>query len=712
MFTSAEERLRKENAELHKAIVRKISLAPDPRPVAVIAAYNEKWSPIAAWERLLHELNALTIEESDGQFLEKLQNSGDRNSDLGGELHLRERTTRWLELYPMVSWTLQITAPAVSKIMRIIVGNVADFSAKDITVNSLDYIRDLNTARILRRLKGAFKSIAETSKNIVSLLSKRRLGKLYWVLATVDVEMSEGLAITISDVISKDEDEEMLIPLIEQNVLDASDYIDDGDNFNDGRDPSSLVFGRFIRYVFDRYISSKYVVTGSVMRFLSVFWNKPTYHLDEELAEYFVKSYLEKLKENDELTYAPFLTYFVSPMYVNIWRLVVDYIDQEADENVLVIGIIANHMHRMGDEHLAILYKDAVSRRIAYNYLTHNVRGVPLTIMIRDILEDNDRYLYKDLPVGVRIEIFIRGVLFKKLPLSEYEEFIQQTANDYKKQKQVTRSILKARGYYDFNQPHENFDLIPVFAKYLLPKNQRRVFKAGSDYAEWTSAFLRAIDPTVITTEYWDIVKEKDPPLEVYQTMIDLVGQPPKIFMEGLSVGIVSKLVAVLSVDELREIVKIPNILNILREEPMILAMIINRTGLTLREILSDRIDAFYNINISPENFAAMNTYKGVDLDWNILLNHYLRLKTPEYLSLEILLSHTTPSPYVIASYIPRVLELTLSVNKGRILELIATSAVMKILTLGLRREVQEIIKESRKNPIENSKDTSNDESD
>ena len=94
MSLSAEERLRKENPELHKAIVKKISLAPDPRPVAVIAAYNEKWSSIASWERLLHELNALTIEESDGQFLEKLQNSGDKNSHLGRELHLRERTTR------------------------------------------------------------------------------------------------------------------------------------------------------------------------------------------------------------------------------------------------------------------------------------------------------------------------------------------------------------------------------------------------------------------------------------------------------------------------------------------------------------------------------------------------------------------------------------------------------------------------------------------
>lgn len=140
--------------------------------------------------------------------------------------------------------------------------------------------------------------------------------------------------------------------------------------------------------------------------------------------------------------------------------------------------------------------------------------------------------------------------------------------------------------------------------------------------------------------------------------------------------------------------------------------MIINRMGLTLRDILSERIDAFYNINMSVENFAALNTYKGVDLDWNILLNHYLRSMTPDYPSLEILLSHTTPSPYVIASYIPRVLELTLSVNKGRILELIATSDVMKILTLGLRREVQEIIKESRKLPIQNHNDTLTDESD
>lgn len=307
-------------------------------------------------------------------------------------------------------------------------------------------------------------------------------------MATVDVEMSIPLTRMIRDVIWNDETEELLMPLIEQNVFDSSDYYID-EIIKHGTNPSSLMFGRFIKYVFYRYISNKNLVDVNVKNFLLIFWNKPTYYLDEELAEYFVRRYLEKLKENGELTYASFLTYFVSPMYMNIWRLVVDYVNQEADKNVLIIGIIANHMYRMGDEHLAILYKDAFSRHIAYHYLSLNVRRSltnkhAFTFKIYDILEDNDRYLYKDLPVGVRVEMFIRGVLCKNLSLSDYEEFIQQTANDYKKQKQVTISILKVRGYYEVNQPHENFDLIPVFAKYLLPKNQRRVFKAASDYAE------------------------------------------------------------------------------------------------------------------------------------------------------------------------------------------------------------------------------------
>lgn len=80
-----EVRIKQINEGLWSATRKHISSSPDPHPLTVKNTYEERWSPLLAWNRLLNELEALSVLSKDAQFLEELQ-----EETLGTRPHLRD----------------------------------------------------------------------------------------------------------------------------------------------------------------------------------------------------------------------------------------------------------------------------------------------------------------------------------------------------------------------------------------------------------------------------------------------------------------------------------------------------------------------------------------------------------------------------------------------------------------------------------------------
>lgn len=692
MITNDEDRLREENPQLHRAIVQKIHLAPDPRPITVIAAYNEKWSSSLAWSRLLHELNALSIEERDAEFLDKLQQGVDGKLD--EERHLTRRMTAWLELYPMITWSLQFTAPMSWKIVHIVMGNVAGFLAKDITMRSVDYIRDLSTARTLRRIRGSFKLIPENINNLIKMLYKEKLGRIYWILASVDaISTDRKLMNSIMSILIRDDDDEFLIPFVEQNVFDLNNaiYSDDHD-WQKRKTPSSLAFSRFFRYIFDRYIISTSIdshKSPNIINFLETFWGKTSYNIDDEFALYISTRYLEQLLLTGQ-TYKPFLIFFEASMYVNIWRLVIDYVAIEAAENIDTVGAIALESRAMTNIDISSIYKTAFQNELSLNYNTSTTNEIT-----RQRIFKNDRYLYDDLSATIKIHIFLASDI-KWLNNNDYEEILRESNHHYLLQRNLMIKIIGGNKTRWRSPIADDFDLILIIVRYILPKNYYRIF-ITMDNSTIVPAYLKALGTARLLAEkdkYFNSLNS-DTSFEVIKTLIGLLGVPSqdnliKMFTYRKPI---TNILELISRENLITLAGELALYNAIRVDTAIILPYIQYTGITITEMLGNFTKNFYTQDWLSGDYVVFSQYSGTDLNWNLLFNHYRsNTKTPIAENVKILFKHTQVDQQIIAYYLQGLLSLPNNINKSNVISFLATPSIMKFLTPGLQDEIHKVI--------------------
>lgn len=87
----AKHMIKSQNPELYTVVAKNIESVPDQRSMSVQKSYDEKWTPIVSWNRLLHELTVIGIDEKDSLLLEAIQ-----NNTLADEHHLAERLKIWV----------------------------------------------------------------------------------------------------------------------------------------------------------------------------------------------------------------------------------------------------------------------------------------------------------------------------------------------------------------------------------------------------------------------------------------------------------------------------------------------------------------------------------------------------------------------------------------------------------------------------------------
>ena len=260
----AENVIKKNNPELWQSIVRVISHAPDPRPISA-KQFGDIWNTDAAWSRLMNELEGIALGGThhvvnDAEFLQRLQ-----DSTLTNVANLAMRTQQWIGDYPMIAWSLTITAPAEYRNACVAIGDITTVKMSYINKTLISHIRDIRTARALRSLRKK-SLVAFPIKMLAEAVTTRDIGVIYAALIELDdtIEVSALTAIdknidkrlieSISEALLNQPDEEALIPFVEHGVLDLTYYIDKKIVIMNEKGRNGSSARRFLTYIATKYI--------------------------------------------------------------------------------------------------------------------------------------------------------------------------------------------------------------------------------------------------------------------------------------------------------------------------------------------------------------------------------------------------------------------------------------------------------------------------
>ena len=333
--------IKEQNPEVYAAIVKRIKNVPDPRSATVQTTYDEKWSIDAAWNRLLHELTSLSVDEEDGSLLETIQ-----DNKLASQRNLRVRLIAWIVNYPMVMWTLTITNPTARRYIDVAVGNesmVAAITSRQITPELIDHICDTKTVGTLRQTKGGESNISDTFGVLKRSIRDEKFGKVWWIVAGVRLKDFNGDDIDkeFAYVFNNHQDDEALWPLIESGELDGTNFATIDVKLNS---PPSNNYGHILRFAWDATLKNADTNDYDLLRkFIYHVWTPSNIaypYVDDSLARYMVKTYHHKMGISSYI-----LNSFVHQAYLNVWRDIIPYLQSIGARNYIPIGQIAILAH-------------------------------------------------------------------------------------------------------------------------------------------------------------------------------------------------------------------------------------------------------------------------------------------------------------------------------------------------------------------------------
>jgi hypothetical protein len=178
-------KIQEANPIFFRKIETHIALAPDPRPKSVVENFTEKWTEKLAWDRLLHELQSIGLQEADSTLLESIQ-AGDTWKYPNSAKLLR----LWRETYPMIFWALKYVAPTKYSLVELSLGEYDFEKTLVATPIVIKHIRDSITAE---RLSPEDKNNPKLEKKIISALNKRSVGELYYLAQQIPKDIENNI---------------------------------------------------------------------------------------------------------------------------------------------------------------------------------------------------------------------------------------------------------------------------------------------------------------------------------------------------------------------------------------------------------------------------------------------------------------------------------------------------------------------------------------
>lgn len=446
-MTDASERIKSQNPDLYRIVAKNIAAVPDPRPLTVQNAYEEKWTKELAWERLLHELMSLGVSEEDTLLLEAIQ-----NNTLVNEHHLTERLMGWIKNYPMITWSISLTNPTARRYVATAVGDDAilkTITSKQITLELIDHIRDSKTARLLRTTKGGSGRVSETFKTLQSAIRNEKFGRVWWIISGIDlatINIGE-LNYELVYVFEHHEDDEVTWSILEHpTIVDSGYFISSSEN-RKLRTPTKN-FNRLLHVVWDDYLPKLIRRSETPIEFVSGIWidqNNAYPYIDEGFAQYMIKTYLDAINTAKVLdTMENVLAGFIHPSYNLVWTIGIPHLNTMWKHNDIQIGEIALMAHNNGMDIIARAYADVfstrydpkepnrdlvnrVGRREGFSWLFYKLGVKQQQAMLYGVKTDSKKKLTKRSNFGATLPaVYYETILHNGVD----EEFINKTLLD------------------------------------------------------------------------------------------------------------------------------------------------------------------------------------------------------------------------------------------------------------------------------------------
>lgn len=685
-------RIREINPTLHDDVLRNINSAPDPRPATVKNAYDEQWSSELVWNRLLHELEVLSIDSDGATILEDLQ-----NTNLAKRLHLKEHLVQWYKEYPMLWWTLGFMFPLQMLYAKTAIGEIKskDISSEQITLTLIDHLRDRTTAEILRSLASSCNKIPDTQKSLLSNLKTRKLGRLYWILTTITPEYDVVLVKSITNVIEDDEDEEFLLPFIRTG---SSGMISNAINVvekiaQDDISISTTAFPLFSRWLWDSFLLN-YILESSaispVCMFIRSISGRYTF-IDEEFAAYILSGYLQRVEDGTISYVSETLSMFMTNRYAEIWKLFIPYLK---NERCAIIGDISISAHHMGLEDIAKYYKEVFLRLYLsyssdnryWNFASYNnPNGIT--------------YLYDSLPRNAQRNLLVH-MLFYAVPYSYYEVALKDDNSDGLRRQIAINFITIILSLSDGLTI-----LTPsLLAIILLELSTEDIYTIIKDihsqsipfYNDNLTIFVRSLPIEFLSEKLWIVYVQYIP---LFRVLIERLVLSPSILMTILSVDhdvggrILSNILNELSTDVMKNASVGGHLINL---NINIALQIAQKFNISINMILGDNF--YRTIKKIFKSYTAWNqiieTIDESAIEWSVLLPLYL--KNSLYLSEKVLI--TMMKKGVDPSYKSSIILLKIigqqlsDKEKQTLLRIVVTHKSLAKLSVGQRREVDTLL--------------------
>lgn len=696
--------IKKLNPDLWEIVQKHVIIAPDPRSNRVRKAYDETWSPLLSWDRLLHELQSISMDIDGTQILDDLQ-----NANLWRRRHLREMLIEWRDTYPMLWWALAYTSPVPMLYAHISLGEITSHTLafKEITPILIDHIRDLHTAKIIRTIRSTIPRITDTDKNLVTSLKLERIGRIYWIVSAIIPDNSMKLRSIILKIIKRDDDEELLRPLVEKL---SEGLISDGINFvrQIGRNPMTVPsksFPSFFRLLWDSFIAeytSAYlsktislidVRLSPVIYFLHRIFNTMRYFLDEDLAEYIVRSYLVRVSDG-RLPYKRLLSLFTDRVYSQVWPLIIPYI---ANEMLLNIERVIMQAHEIGLEDIAKVYKAVYIKKIENNTSEvdiHYFRGYESNV-------DGIEYIFADISSAIQRELLASIPIY----LSDYYyEWALTTETKSRNRERIAIHFLNVF-LNRVNVSTISSSLLTLIKNHLSKRDIESVLLVdtianGPSLGEYLYvnnytnllALVRILPIELLSEKLWNAGSGSH---EFLHVLVERLGLPT---METVIEAIKS---SYRSIDILRVIPR--NVLDEYVDKGLLSGLSIDK-NLLIAELFNiplDRIygDKFYSTMrlLKTHNILLSKIIDAVsiNIDWNILISIYLETIASESKETLIALKEKgVDFSYKSSSILLEIL-VSGATNKDKQdrLRCVSTPIALAKLSPKVRKEVEELLR-------------------
>lgn len=695
----AEEMIKSQNADLYTIVAKNIESVPDPRSMSVQKSYEETWTTTVAWKRLLHELTAIGIDENDALLLEAIQ-----NNTLADEHHLAERLKVWVMNYPMITWTISLTNPTARRYIAVAVGDphlISTITAKQITSELIDHIRDSKTALILRGMKGGTARVSDTFKTLQSSLRKEKFGKVWWIVTGIDLKNvdSRNLAYELWYVFTHHEDDEITWSIIEiPTVVSSKSFIEFNSNYSIHTPTKN--FDRLLRVMWDDYLLTS---TNSLNEdvsppmFVHIVWNSNaiTYlYIDEEFALYMMKTYLDKVNgttilENSE----DFFLGFIHPSYYKVLREIIPYIDVLWKYNDVEIGEIAIMAHNDGIDDIADSYAKVFVKN--YDPKINNQNIVELVGR-----RDGFSWLYDQLSIEQQhallygVTLLVRKGEKTIIEESNYGASLPAVYYDTILDGKVNEAWIQYTLPYiiDYNLRLNNPDItrLTTMIQILYKHNIKIIYNLVKNHKTAGALFLSIVPKDIIQDKieqhWWGYISK-----ETLRALIEIVGYPSTTNFKYLMTHFNKDFLVEIPHEKLIEYVNDGGFDKLDYEEKLKIAKKYNLKGTKLfGEKFLERFlrKDFYRAHIA--DIKDILLFASNDVSWNDLLRDiriYGHRDTHEIIKI-LLAQGADPSSYSSQALIQ---ELAIR-RRSSIIKLLVTPKALRNLTPTARVEVQNIL--------------------